>query len=94
MGSVSICLRLGDLLNDIQSLVLSVVSEKVCAEGQVIEVALDHHLIEDLNLSSLGLAAVIARLEFELDDEPFAQRHTLASIRTVADLARVFGEGP
>jgi acyl carrier protein len=53
-------------------------------------IAMQHALREDLGLASLDLAQLVAILEMELGVDPFATLGTVDSIRTVADLARLY----
>ena len=76
---------------NIEDLVTEVLTEHLEDEGQEgVKVTLPMHLVRDLGLGSLTLAAVVARLEFECDLEPFANGHTPDEVNTVADLVRIF----
>jgi len=51
----------------------------------------------DLGLRSLDLARVVAKLEIELEQDPFLERVSITSVRTVDDLCRAYtdeGAGP
>ncbi len=49
-------------------------------------------LREDLSLSSLDLAQLVAMLEMAIGVDPFAKHTSLTSVATVGDLCRVYQE--
>lgn len=52
----------------------------------------DQTLVEDLGLTSLDLAVIIAKLERKLGVDPFAEHVAVTSIRTAGDLAAAYGK--
>lgn len=50
----------------------------------------EQSLTNDLGLDSLDLAQLVAQLEMELGVDPFSSDVTVAEVRTVADLCRVY----
>jgi len=58
-------------------------------DAKLTDVQLGHSLIDQLGLSSMDLAELIATLEAELGVDPFATI-AISSIRTVGDLYAVY----
>ena len=54
------------------------------------EVSDDQSLVETLGLKSLDLAQIVALLEDEFDDDPFAETIAITDIRTVGDLCDAY----
>ncbi|MFK0253891.1 acyl carrier protein [Streptomyces sp. NPDC090445] len=50
-------------------------------------------LVDQLGLSSLHLARIVAVLELELGVDPFSEQVSITSVRTVGDLMRVYDQG-
>jgi len=49
-------------------------------------------LVDDLGISSLDLAKLVASLELELEVNPFSNGASIPSISTLNDLYNVYGE--
>lgn len=47
-------------------------------------------LVGDLGLDSMDLAVIVATLEQKTGNDPFAERVTIASVRTLDDLVRAY----
>ncbi|WP_405606510.1 acyl carrier protein [Streptomyces sp. NBC_00076] len=71
----------------IKATVLEIVNE---VAGPCDRLDEDQLLVDQLGLSSLHLARIVAVLELELDLDPFAERESVTSVRTVGDLLRVY----
>jgi acyl carrier protein len=54
------------------------------------QVSLDQSLTRDLGLDSLDFAQLVARLELELDLDPFTEAVSVTEIRTVGDLSEAY----
>ena len=80
---------LTDRSETVRRLVLELASEK----RTTLQAVEDHQtLVEDLGLSSLDFATLIATLEVELDTTPFVERFAITDMRTVGDLCRAFSD--
>lgn len=55
-----------------------------------IEINDDSSLVNDLGLSSLDIAQLIASLEMELNKDPFEDGASLANIKTINDLDNLY----
>lgn len=66
------------------------IKEILIENGKNIEFNEDTKLVDELGLSSLDLAELVASLELELDVDPFANGASIASIVTVKDLCEVY----
>jgi acyl carrier protein len=77
-----------DVLTTVTTAVRDLLEETV---GESDRVGPDDALF-DLGLNSLTLARLIIRLESDTGVDPFAQGASLADVRTVTDLARLYTE--
>jgi acyl carrier protein len=77
-----------DFLTRVTDAVRDLLEETV---GESDPVAPDDTLY-DIGLNSLTLARLIIRLESDTGVDPFAQGASLADVRTIADLARLYTE--
>ena len=55
-------------------------------------IAADQALVEDLGLTSLDLARIIAKLELKLGVDPFSSLVPVTSIRTAGDLCAAYAK--
>jgi acyl carrier protein len=79
------------VLTDRSETVRRLVLELAREQGSTLASAQDHHtLVEDLGLSSLDFATLVATLEIELDMTPFAEDFAITDMRRVGDLCRAF----
>lgn len=79
-------------MSDIEKAVLESISEILAKKN----VAPAHPtsgqaLVFDLGMDSMDLAMLVAILEAKTGDDPFAERVSIGSIRTVADLCAAYG---
>jgi len=77
-----------DVLTTVTTAVRDLLEETV---GESDRVGADDALF-DLGLNSLTLARLIIRLESDTGVDPFTQGASLADVRTVTDLARLYTE--
>jgi acyl carrier protein len=70
--------------------VVRVLEEKDVGEDSVPDVSSERRLGEDLGMSSLELAQLVARLEMKLQADPFQELVAITSVRTVADLCKAY----
>ena len=54
------------------------------------QISEDNSLVDDLGLTSMDLAILVANLELELGVEPFLEDFTITEIRTLGDLCKAF----
>lgn len=79
-------------MNEIERTVKELILEVLTRDAAPAkDVAPIHHLVRDLGLRSMQLAEIVARLEMELDYNPFSKDLTIADIHTVADLCKAYG---
>lgn len=71
----------------IRAVLLDIVNE---VAGPCEHLSDDQSLVDQLGLSSLHLARIVAVLELELDIDPFSELVPITSVRTVGDLIRVY----
>nr|BFE60213.1 hypothetical protein GCM10020063_047390 [Dactylosporangium thailandense] len=69
------------------AVLLEIVNE---AAGPVERLEEDQLLVDQLGLTSLHLARLVAVLELELDADPFTDEVPITSVRTVGDLLRAY----
>ncbi|MFF0697200.1 acyl carrier protein [Streptomyces tendae] len=74
----------------IKATVLEIVNEVDGPRDQVEE---DQLLVDQLGLSSLHLARIVAVLEVELGIDPFSDGASITGVRTIGDLLRVYDAG-
>ncbi|MFJ6067461.1 acyl carrier protein [Streptomyces tendae] len=74
----------------IKAAVLEIVNEVDGPRDQVEE---DQLLVDQLGLSSLHLARIVAVLEVELGIDPFSDGASITGVRTIGDLLRVYDAG-
>jgi acyl carrier protein len=51
----------------------------------------EHRLISDLGMDSMDIAELVAVLEEQLGDDPFAEAASIADVRTIGDLIEIYG---
>jgi acyl carrier protein len=77
--------------SDITSTVISVVAEVVRRhrpdQGELHD---GQALVDDLGIDSMDLAVIVATLELRTRCDPFAERVSIARVRTVGDLCRAY----
>ena len=56
------------------------------------DISEDYALGDDLGLTSMDLAILVANLELELGVEPFLEDFVITDIRTLGDLCQAFDE--
>lgn len=71
--------------------VLEAVREIVQAKGQADrEVNVRSHLVNDLGLSSMDLAELVAVLEMKTSYDPFVSEYAIATMKSVDDLIHAY----
>ncbi|WP_328872917.1 hypothetical protein OHT76_24000 [Streptomyces sp. NBC_00287] len=75
----------------VKAVLLEIVNEVAePVENRVEELDEDHLLVDQLGLTSLHLARLVAVLELELDTDPFSDEVPITSVRTVGDLLEAY----
>ncbi|MFH8516595.1 phosphopantetheine-binding protein [Streptomyces gelaticus] len=71
----------------VKAVLLEILNE---VAGPVTHLDEEHLLVDQLGLTSLHLARLVAVLEMELDTDPFSDEMPITSVRTVGDLLRAY----
>jgi acyl carrier protein len=80
-------------MDEVKEAILRVLRGVVREKSPEIEtIAPDQALVEDLGLTSLDLARIIAKLELKLGVDPFSSLVPVTSIRTAGDLCAAYAK--
>ncbi len=80
-------------MDEVKEVILAVLRGVVREKSLEIEaIAADQSLVEDLGLTSLDLARIIAKLELKLGVDPFSSLVPVTSIRTAGDLCGAYAK--
>lgn len=66
------------------------INEILAGKNQQLEYTETSRLVEDLGLSSLDMAELVANLELELEKDPFSNGVSITTVKAVGDLYRVY----
>jgi acyl carrier protein len=70
----------------VKAVLLDIVNEVTRPATEIVDLDEDQLLVDQLGLTSLDLARLVAVLEMELDTDPFSDEVPITGVRTVGDL--------
>lgn len=83
---------MGDIMKKIKKTINDCILEIIELTGYEVAFNGNMKLVDDLSLSSLELAKLVASLEVELDVDPFSNGASISSISTLNDLYDVYSK--